>query len=52
LKCFVYYKYNVNILIRVTHLGLAGGIGLGPESVLLLEVPSLILSGVNLGELV
>jgi hypothetical protein len=40
-----------NIPSRI-HLGCPDGIGLGPGSVLLLEVLSLIISGVNLSELI
>jgi len=39
-------------ILCLTHLGWSSGIGLGPESVLLLKVLSSILSGANLGELV
>jgi hypothetical protein len=42
-------EYNSQVW---THLGWSSGIALGPESVLLLEVSSSILSGANLGGLI
>lgn len=39
-------------ILKKTHLGWPGGIGLGPESVFILEVSDSILFGVNLDELI
>jgi hypothetical protein len=48
---WLYFLCNL-LSALATHLGWPSGIGLGPGSVLLLEVSGSILSGVNLGGLI